>query len=223
MPLFLGLTATLIILCAAVQMQWGPLTPKGRLRIAAQFLMAVFLFWLSNAVQRRMGTAQTKLDRGSVVASFSSISAEGPQRQLVFHYLVKNTTRNPLRINLNSCSAVSFRFAKQSQDVPVRAPQPNPALHLLEKDNQAYAGVTGLKRLATTNATLSLDQCPLELQPKQTRAVAIAIPYAYPDTSDRNPSADKLKSYVRAAMPRIDGFGLFDAMQRYEIEFPRGW
>jgi len=148
---------------------------------------------------------------------------EGPQRQLVFHYTLQNTSGQTVRIDPTACSTVSFRFAQRMQGAPKPSRPANPALTLLEKDKSAYAKFTGLERIATSTSALALDQCPLELQSKERRAVAIAIPYAYPGAGLQNPSAEDLKTYVRAFMPQIDGFGASDLQRRYEIDFPRGW
>ena len=153
-------------------------------------------------------------DTTSIQASFDRISIEGPHRQLVFHYTLQNTTSHPFRIEAPACSMVSFRYSNQ--------PRFDPASAMLEKDSAAYAKYTGLERLPTRISSLSLDKCPIELKPRQTKKVAIAIPYAYPATGKR-PSQDDLSSYVRSRMRQIDGFGSADLANHYVIEYPKGW
>lgn len=219
------LVTLLLLVSALLCVTIRPLTRNWRLWIAVQFLLAGILFWALPVLQHRMGNEtveQPKMDRSSLVASFSSISL-GPQRQLVFHYTLENTTNRAFRIDPSVCSMVSFRFAEKRHSEPMRSPQPNPALNQLEKDRRAYAKFTGLERLPTTNPGLSLDQCPLELPPRQGRQVVIAIPYAYAADTNQNPNGDDLKMYVRTFMPQIDGFGMFDVAGAYEIDFPRGW
>ena|SRR5215472_5562606 len=87
---------------------------------------------------------------------------------------------------------------------------------LVEKDNRTYTKFTGLERLPSTNPALSLDQCPLELEPRQRPEVAIAVPYACPLAAGQNPSVHKWKIYVRTFMPQIDGFGMSDPA-RYQV------
>jgi len=226
MQISLPVIVLLLVVSALICVIRRPLTRNWRFWIAAHFLLAGVLIWASPFLQRRMGSetsGQPKMDRHSVVASFSSISLEGPQRQLVFHYVLENTTSVAFRIDQGACSIVSFRFAGNSHSEPRLRPQSNPALNILEKDRPAYAKFTGLERLPATNPTLTIDQCPLELQPGQRRKVVIAIPYAYPADTNQSPNEDDLKMYVRAFMPQIDGFGISDLARNYQIDFPRGW
>src|SRR5579864_5288835 len=222
MQIFLSLIAALFIGIAVIGLIRRPVTPYSRLWAAVQFLAAGILVAISSRHLENVAVLKPPpVDRKSVTASFNSISVEGSQRQLVFQYTLQNTTVRPFRIDAAPCSMVSFRFirTKQGQFVP----QPNPALRLLEKNSGAYAKFTGLERLTTTSPALSLDRCPLELQPKQIYQVAIAIPYAYPAAATLNPRENDLKKYVRAFMPQIDGFGIADLDRNYEIDFPRGW
>jgi len=220
MKFALGIIGLLLIVSGLTGVLRQPLTINRRFWMAVQFLLAGILFWLSPRLHR-----QVEIDRSSVIASFNSISADGPQEQLVFHYMLENTTRRTVRIDAGTCSRVSFRFAEKTPGEPKASQPPNPALNLLEKDKAAYARFTGLERLPTTNPALTLDQCPLELRPNEKRAVAIAIPYAYPRSASarQNASDDDLKLYVRASMPQVDGFGMSDTARIYEIDFPRGW
>lgn len=225
MQIRLSLIALLLLVSALICVIRRPLTRNWRLWIAAQFVLAGVLIWASPLWHQRMGSeevGQPKMDQSSVTASFNSMSAEGPQRQLVFHYTLENATNHAFRIDPGACSMVSFRFVEERRVESRLRPRPNPALNMLEKDRSAYAKFTGLERLPTKNPALSLDQCPLELQPKQRHEVAIAIPYAYPGAG-QNPREDDLKMYVRTFMPRIEGFGISDLERNYEINFPRGW
>jgi hypothetical protein len=225
MQIALGMIGLLLIVSALIGVVRQPLTMNRRFWIVVQFLAAAVIFWISPRVQQqfRDETSPYQMDRSSVIAKFASISVDGPQRQLVFHYVLENTTSQPFLINQSACSFVSFRFLEKKNAEPKPGPPPNPALNLLEKDKSAYAKFAGLERIATSTSALALDECPLELQSKERRAVAIAIPYAYPGAARQNPSAEELKIYVGAFMPRIDGFGLSDLERRYEIDFPRGW
>jgi hypothetical protein len=178
----------------------------------------------------RQANQVRKTDRSSIRATFNSISADGSQRQITFHYSLENTSGRNFGIDRDACSTVSFRFtdtrqvADAKQGGPARPAQPNPALNLLESDTAGYTKATGLVRLPTNSRALVLDQCPLELQPKQRKEVAIAIPYAYPaEDAGPSPSDEELKAYVGAFMPQIEGFGMADASGRYQVEFPRAW
>src|SRR5579864_360132 len=198
-------------------------TRSWRLWTGGQLLVLLALFWIwrGQSVSKAEVTG-SKVDRTSVLATFCSISIEGPQRQLVFHYTLQNTTGHLFRVESNACSMVSLRFVEKTAE-PGAAREPNPALNLLENQGASYSKLTGLKRIPTAIHSLSIDQCPLELGPKQRREIAIAIPYAYPERTGPKPSQADLRANVRAFMPRIDGFGISDWTRNYEIIFPREW
>lgn len=190
-----------------------------RLWIAPQLALAAVLSWISRPKPAEF--PNVKLDQTSIQATFKSISIEGSERQLVFHYVLANVSDRAFLIDTRACSTVSFRFLESNRARPVLTGQVNPGLSLLENNGTAYSKLTGLQRLSTTSPALSLERCPMELQPKQSQEVSIAIPYAYPASESAHPSADDLKNYVRAFMPRMDGFGLSGLGQSYEIVFPR--
>lgn len=194
-----------------------------RFLTACQLLLLSVLFWMWRG--HAVSTAEvmgSQVDRASILATFRSISIEGPRRQLVFHYTLQNTAGRLFRVDSNACSMVSLRFVEKTAE-PEATREPNPALNLLENQKAGYSMLTGLERIPTATPALSLDQCPLELQPKQRREVSIAIPYAYPESGGPKPSQADLRAYVRAFMPRIDGFGISDWTRNYEIIFPRQW
>ncbi len=142
MQIRLSLVTLLLLVSALICVMRRPLTRNWRLWIAAQFVMAAVLIWASPFRRPRMGSetfGQPKMDRSSVTASFNSISAEGPQRQLVFHYTLENATNHAFHIGPGACSMVSFRFVEERRGESRLRPQPNPALHILEKDRSAYA------------------------------------------------------------------------------------
>lgn len=213
------------ILCALL---FGTMRPFARKRlwvsrvfIIGQTLIVVMIWGGRLVPVSEAGFVQPKIDRSSLVARFSSISMEGPQRQLVFHYTLENVSGTALRVDSHACAAVSFRFLQKKP--ALTAPTPNPALDRLEKDDAAYTEFTGLVRLPVSQHALSLDQCPLELQPKEGREVAIAIPYAFPATEGNHPTQNDLVKYVRTYLPQVDGFGLSGLERNYEIIFPRAW
>ena len=152
------------------------------------------------------------MDTSSVCATFLQVAAEGPQRQLVFRYRVQNTAHSDFVLDTAACSTVSFRFQSGAKYDPASA--------LLEKDAVAYQRHTGLVRLAGQG--MALRPCPLVLKPGQSQDVAIAIPYAYP-SSFGSPEETNLRTYVRATMRNVDGFGAADLRGSRGILFPKGW
>ena len=221
MPLLLPIAACLLILFALLPLLRGG--PGRRIFPALTLLLTGIALLLSSTLQWRAHLRlHPQKDRTSIRARFDSLSIAGPQRQLVFHYTVQNTTGDVVRLEPAVCSAVSFRFLPREQ-AGLSRPQPNPALRLLENSGQAYTQFTGLERISPTKPARSLDPCPLQLEPRQSQAVAIAIPSAYPGGSGASPRQDELRNYVRAVMPQIDGFGVADPARQYEIDFPRSW
>lgn len=200
----------------------------GSRALVGAIALPVLLSWV---IRDRPIHYTPQIDRSSVRATFTSISAEGPQRQIVFHYALENTTGRPFATDRDACSTVSFRYPEikpvgdGKKGGPTPPPQPNPALNLLESDaSGGYTKATGLVRIPSKKHALGLDQCPLELQPRERKDVAIAIPYAYPaEDSGPSPSSEELKAYVGAFMPQIEGFGMADRDGHYQVEFPRAW
>jgi hypothetical protein len=152
------------------------------------------------------------MDTASVRATFLGLAAEGPQGQLVFRYEVHNTAAFDFVLDSAACPLLSFRFLPGAKYDPASA--------LLESDNAAYHRYTGLVRLA--HEGMELRPCPLVLKAGQSQDVAIATPYAYPGTFG-SPQEANLRTYVRATMRNVDGFGVADARGRSGILFPRGW
>lgn len=156
--------------------------------------------------------ALSTMDTTSVQATFLEVAAEGPQRQLVFRYRVQNSAHFDFVLDGAACSTVSFRFQPGAKYDPASA--------LLEQDTAAHQRYTGLVRL--TRRDIELRPCPLVLKPGQTEDVAIAIPYAYPGNFG-SPEEANLRTYVRATMHNVNGFGAADSRGRRGILFPTGW
>lgn len=210
-----GLASALVILMVALR-EWRRHPPGQRhlpavLLITSALLMSSVLF-VGLYAARRAAPATVAMDSNSVRATFDGISLRGPKSQLVFHYRLQSTTKSDFHIEPVACSMVSFRF--------VPGGKTDPASALLEKDAGSYRKYTGLVRLPDAPAMV-MEPCPLDLAPGQSRTVEIAIPYAYAE--EPNPSAEELRKYVRAVMPRVDGFGVADLQKRYQIAFPKGW
>ncbi len=152
------------------------------------------------------------MDVTSVRATFLEVTAEGPRRQLVFRYRVRNTASSKFVLDSAACSTLSFRFRPGARYDPASA--------LLEKDTAAYQRYTGLVRLA--DHSMELRPCPFVLKPGQSEDLAIVVPYAYP-TSFGRPEEANLRTYVRATMRNVDGFGAADSRGSHDILFPKGW
>lgn len=156
--------------------------------------------------------ALSTMDTTSVQATFLEVAAQGPQQQLVFRYRVQNSAHFDFVLDGTACSTVSFRFQPGAKYDPASA--------LLEQDTSAYRRYTGLVRL--TRQEIELHPCPLVLKAGQTEDVAIAIPYAYPGNFGSSEEAN-LRSYVRATMHNVNGFGAADSRGRRGILFPKEW
>jgi len=151
-------------------------------------------------------------DTTSVQATFLELATEGSQRQLVFRYRVQNKAHSDFVLDSAACARVSFRFQPGAKYDPASA--------LLEQDTPAHQRYTGLVRLGRRE--IELRPCPLVLKPGQSQDVAVAVPYAYPVTFG-SPEEATLRTYVRATMRRVDGFGAADSRGSHAILFPKGW
>jgi len=183
--------------------------PAPILLLATAALLALAAVQLHQLSLRR---ALPIMDTASVRATFLGLTPEGPQRQLVFRYEVRNTASSDFVVDRAACALVSFRFLPGAKYDPASA--------LLEKDNAAHERYTGLVRLP--HQGMELRPCPLILKAGQSQDVAIAIPYAYP-ASFGSPEEANLRSYVRTTMRNVDGFGAAAAGGRRGILFPKGW
>jgi hypothetical protein len=157
-------------------------------------------------------SALAVMDTSSVHATFLELATEGSQRQLVFRYRVQNTAHSDFVLDTSACSAVSFRFEPGAKYDPASA--------LLEPDTAAHQRYTGLVRFA--HRPMELRPCPLVLKPGQSQDVAIAIPYAYPGNFG-TPEEANLRTYLRATMRHVDGFGAADSRGSRGILFPKAW
>lgn len=211
----IGLAALFILALVARDLLQGKNRGTPQWTTAISFSVAVLLLVAWAKLQYGPHPRTLVMDSTSLQATFTGISTQGPQQQLVFHYRLQNRGQAPRRIQGIACSTVSFRFKQE-------AARYDPASALLEKDPASYAKYTGLHRLETSPGMV-LEPCPIDLAAKASKDVAIAVPYAYSSNSETPPSSDELKTYVRAAMPRIDGFGAADPQSRYLINFPAGW
>ena len=65
---------------------------------------------------------------------------------------------------------------------------------------------------------------PTFLPTRQRARVALELryPFAWPDDTDPGMEG-KLKEFVNQRLAEIEGFVLFDQVDRYQIEFPNGW
>lgn len=182
----------------------------------APILLLVTAFLLTVATveshKRSSRAALPRMDTASVHATFLDLGAQDPQRQLVFRYRLHNTSESNFLLDGAACSTVSFRF--------VPGAKYDPASALLEKDSAAYQRYSGLVRLPRKG--IELSPCPLALKPGEVRDVALAVPYAYPSNFG-SPNEPNIRSYVRATMRNVDGFGAANTHGTRGILFPKGW
>lgn len=182
----------------------------------APILLLVTAFLLTvAAVESHKWSSRAALppmDTASVHATFLDLGAQGPQRQLVFRYRLRNTSASNFLLDGAACSLVSFRF--------VPGAKYDPASALLEKDSAVYERYTGLVRLP--HKGIELSPCPLALKPGEAQDVGLAVPYVYP-SSFGSPNESNLRSYVRATMRNVDGFGAANIRGTRGILFPKGW
>lgn len=135
-------------------------------------------------------------------ATFDSIDTEGEKNTLVLHYILENETATDYKIEKSGNVVLAVHLERQN------------ALSVVTDEN-----------------LLRLDW-PLIVPAQQRIAVSIHVSAAYPGenqpkadaTPDEHRDYEKLLSvYFARQAPNIDDFVLVDEVNRYSIDFPKGW
>jgi hypothetical protein len=97
------------------------------------------------------------------------------------------------------------RFAIEELGPPAPV-APRSSSWLPDCDRSAYAKFTGLERLPTKNPAMSLDRCPLELQPKRRQEVARFSFLPRRQSESQRERLEDVRAYVYAADRRVRNF-----------------
>jgi len=138
-------------------------------------------------------------NKAAITAEYDYVRPDGEKNNLTFHYILQNNTDTDFRIDSDSAIEITGKLKQ-------------------EKGLSAFAN-----RYVTTDY-------PVFVPAKNRVWLALHIPYPYPMKEKDNPSLEERKQftievakYVADEMGNLDGFVLFDTVNRYEIDFPNGW
>jgi hypothetical protein len=142
---------------------------------------------------------QAPWNKQAIVAEFDYVRPQGENNNLTFHYVLQNNTDSDYRIDSEADAEITARLKK-------------------EKGFSSFA-----------NKYVKIDY-PIFVPAKSRLWVSLNVPYPYPIKEKINPTEDEDKQYgtdvakyVTTKTGNLDGFVLFDTLNRYEIDFPGGW
>jgi hypothetical protein len=140
----------------------------------------------------------------AIKATYDSIDTEGDKRTFVFDYTLENETDADYKVNSDALVTVAGRLQTQKS----------------------------LSMLGGHEGVVKIDY-PIFVPARQRVRFAIhLLAYPYKGELKLNSDASReerrnyykaLEGYVRKELANLDGFVLFDEVNRYQINFPKGW
>ena len=134
----------------------------------------------------------------AIKADFDRVDSEGKQNSLVFYYTLENTADFDYRVEDGHGILMSAKLLQQKNLSPFG-----------EEEKVDY---------------------PIFVPAKKRVQFLVHIGYSCPDRAKENANLEERKrhrkaveNYVMDEMGNLDGFGLLDETNRYEIIFPAGW
>jgi hypothetical protein len=138
-------------------------------------------------------------NKQAITAEYDFVRPDGDKNNLTFHYILQNNTDSDYRLDSDTGIEITGRLKQ-------------------EKGFSAFAN-----HYVTT-------EYPVFVPAKSRVWISLTIPYPYPEKERDKPTDDERKqyttnvvTYVTDEMGNLDGFALFDTLNRYEIDFPDGW
>jgi hypothetical protein len=138
-------------------------------------------------------------NKQAITAEYDFVRPAGDKDNLTFHYVLQNNTDLDYRVDSDVGIEITGRLRKEK----------------------------GLRQFASHYET---TEYPIFVPAKNRVRMSIIIPYPYPIKEKDKPTRDEQKQYttnvakyVTDEMGNLDGFVLFDTLNRYEIDFPNGW
>jgi|SRR5579863_4857975 len=135
----------------------------------------------------------------AITAEYDYAHPEGDKNNVAFHYILQNNTEADYRVDSDAGIEITSKLKREK----------------------------GLSQFANHYVTADY---PIFV-PAHTRVwISLNIPYPYPIREKEGPTLDEREQYktevaryITDKWTNLDGFVLFDASTRYEIEFPNGW
>jgi len=139
-------------------------------------------------------------NKDTITATYDSVDTEGEKNYFVFYYTLQNNTD------------FDYNFSDLT-NITVMAK--------LKKQNS----LSGQKK----DEFLKPDY-PILIPAKQRIRFALHLGYPYDKTLKKDASKEErekyrkdMEAYANKEFSNLDGFVLFDELNRYQIEFPKGW
>ncbi len=133
-----------------------------------------------------------------IVATYDDISTEGADHTFVFHYVVENKGARDYRLDSVSSTTLMAQLERQNS-------------------------------LSAMGEHVTID-LPLFIPAGQRQYVNIHLRYRFSEPypskgthEQKKAYKAKLQKYLNDEAANLNGFVIFDDINRYEIRFPRGW
>lgn len=137
-------------------------------------------------------------DTSSIVATYDGISTEGADKTFVFYYVLENKGARDYRLDSGSSTILMVQLERQ-------------------------------KSLGAFGEHLAID-LPVFIPAGQRQHVEIHLRHSfsepYPSKAtheQRKAYKAKLQKYLNEEAGNLNGFVIFDEINRYEIRLPKGW
>ena len=164
----------------------------------AGFALAMAAIFFSYLWYQARPKPQRPWDTKAIQASFDTVDVTGDDNHIVFYYILENTTDVDYRVD--SSDGVSLTAKLESQ--------------------HSLSSFDGYEKI----------HFPIFIPAKQRMRFAVEIPYPYPEKlagnapkEDRHKWREKLVEFLKSEMSNLNGFVLFDANNRCQVNFPRPW
>ena len=138
-------------------------------------------------------------NKAAITAEYDYVHPDGEKNNLTFHYILQNNTDTDYRVDSDGGIEITGKLKQ-------------------EKGLSAFA-----RHYVTT-------EYPVFVPARNRVWISLNIPYPYPVKEKDKPSLEERKQfttevakYVTNEMGNLDGFVLFDTLNRFEIDFPNGW
>jgi hypothetical protein len=139
----------------------------------------------------------------AIKATFQDVTAAGNDNHLEFEYVLENTTDSDFRIGESSAYAIMGRLR-------------NPSSLQGPVEGLFHLGPIFIPARQRVEYSVSVPQMRYDTLAEKYRGTSRQMP-------EQKPNPEALAAYVNKEFPNLDGFVLFDEVNRYQINFPKGW
>jgi len=138
----------------------------------------------------------------SITATFDSVDTEGPEKKLVFYYILQNNRDRDFRITSERELVLTGKLERQQS--------------LTQESSKEFLS----------------GELLVFIPARQRARFAIHLGYSYRGSqplsggtakAERDHDRALIAAYVRDELPNLEGFALFHENTRYQIDLPKGW